>query len=537
MLLATPDLSVRKIAGGKGLVIGDLFERSGKRAAANPDIELSPAGARKMIKDFWGSYVAIAADRDRKHVVRDPSGGLACYHLELDGLHLFTSIPHLPFDCGLMRAEIDWAEIARALAQHATRLTRTALRGIDELLPASLLTICGQRTERQSIWNPQDHACAESIDEPAQALRQSLCSTLEAWGRSLRRPLIEISGGLDSAIVAAGMARASPGASLITFAAAAGDPDETLYAKAIADHLGLDLALVRPGVAEVDLGRSLSADLPRPNARAFTQAADAQSLRHGQAIGADAFVSGGGGDDVFCYLRTILPAIDRLRVEGPRALLVSAMDIAVMNHSTFWEALYRIARRLIRRRPGTNALDLRYLSRDAASHLAPRSAQNGQGVDGCLPGKAEHVRSVLTIHNYLEGHARAEFAPILSPLLSQPIVECCLSIPTWRWCEGGRNRAVARRAFKDRLPQPVLERRSKGHFDGFCAALFETNRGLVRSMLLDGQLARQGLLDRSTVELALRTPFPPAETIARLLALVDVESWTAAWQSRAAQRC
>jgi asparagine synthase (glutamine-hydrolysing) len=67
--------------------------------------------------------------------------------------------------------------------------------------------------------------------------------------------------------------------------------------------------------------------------------------------------------------------------------------------------------------------------------------------------------------------------------------------------------------------------------------LFEANRELVRAMLLEGQLARQGLLDRSAIELALRNPLTAAETVARLLALVDVESWTASWLSRAAQRC
>src|SRR5690606_8440727 len=139
---------------------------------------------------------------------------------------------------------------------------------------------------------------------------------------------------------------------------------------------------------------------------------------------------------------------------------------------------------------------------------------------------------ILTIYNYLEGHARAEFAPILSPLLSQSVVECCLAIPAWQWCEGGRNRAVAREAYADRLPRMVIERRSKGSFDGFCTALLEANRGLVRAMLLEGRLAREGLLDRTAVAAALDQPFPLAESVARLLALVDVESWLTGWSRR-----
>src|SRR3546814_14815300 len=73
-----------------------------------------------------------------------------------------------------------------------------------------------------------------------------------------------------------------------------------------------------------------------------------QSLRHARAIGADAFFSGGGGDDVFCYLRTVLPAIDRLRIEGFRAMLETTGDIARMTHANIWDALLKVTRRAIR---------------------------------------------------------------------------------------------------------------------------------------------------------------------------------------------
>src|SRR3546814_19201965 len=91
------------------------------------------------------------------------------------------------------------------------------------------------------------------------------------------------------------MALAAEGASLISFASAPGDPDETLYAQALAQHLGLELEIAHPRVEDVDLTRSLGRALPRPNARAFVQAADLQSLRHPRAIGPDSFFRGGGG--------------------------------------------------------------------------------------------------------------------------------------------------------------------------------------------------------------------------------------------------
>src|SRR3546814_372940 len=123
-----------------------------------------------------------------------------------------------------------------------------------------------------------------------------------------------------------------------------------------------------------------------------------------------------------------------------------------------------------------------------------------------------------------------------SPLLSQPIVECCLSIPTWLWCKGGRNRAVARDAFAARLPPILLERRSKGSFDGFCAHLLHANRTLIGDMLMDGVLAEQELIARDQLIRALQDPFPSGETIGQILALVDAECWAASWKARLLQR-
>lgn len=533
LLFAGEDLPVRALRQSPGWIVGHLFDS--ERCAASPELELgSPLDADRLIERVWGSYVLVAAAGATFEIIRDPSGGLACYHAKVGGTHYLTSMPHLLIDCGLVPVELDWTSVLHSLTRRTDRTPRTALRGIDEVLAGTRLTIGPRSTVARPVWDPLKFTRHDHEADPAERLRTALSSTLEAWGRSFHRPLIEISGGLDSAIVGAGLSPSARGASLITFAPAPGDPDETRYARAIAEHLGLPLEIARPCLHDVDLERSLSGDLPRPNARAFTQAADAQSLRYARAIGADAFVSGGGGDDVFGYLRTILPAIDRLEVQGVRAMASSALDIATMNHSTLWDALLRIGRRLIRRRPSVNRVDRRFIAAELAASSeipAPDSVRAG-----CLPGKAEHVRAVMTIHNYLEGHARSQFAPLLSPLLSQPIVECCLSIPSWEWCKGGRNRATARRAFRGRLPQIVLERRSKGRFDGFCAALLDANRERVRAMLLEGGLAQQGLLDRSAIEAALATPFPSADVVSRLLVLVDVESWTSSWASRPVQR-
>src|SRR3546814_5705921 len=67
----------------------------------------------------------------------------------------------------------------------------------------------------------------------------------------------------------------------------------------------------------------------------------------------------------------------------------------------------------------------------------------------------------MRIQNHVEGYDRGVLPPVIPALLAQPIVETCLRIPTWDWCRGGINRAIAREAFSTALPARVIARRSK----------------------------------------------------------------------------
>src|SRR3546814_5721791 len=62
--------------------------------------------------------------------------------------------------------------------------------------------------------------------------------------------------------------------------------------------------------------------------------------------------------------------------------------------------------------------------------------------------------------------------PVIHPLLSQPVIEHCLAIPTWLQCAGGCDRSIARQAFKPDLPAKVIERRGKGSPQGFIYQIF-----------------------------------------------------------------
>ncbi len=121
---------------------------------------------------------------------------------------------------------------------------------------------------------------------------------------------------------------------------------------------------------------------------------------------------------------------------------------------------------------------------------------------------------------------------MILPLLSQPLVETCLSIPTWQWIDGGRDRVLVRRAFSPDLPPEIAWRRSKGGPSSFACEVIDRNKAKLQTLLLDGILAAKGLIDVSRVRRALdpATPVRSPEDF-RLALLAETEAWLRYWHA------
>ena len=538
-VFGAPDAPHLLLPGRQGIVVGHLFERETCQAVDDSGKPGLDQPAADFVRNYWGGYLALRSHRDAAEILRDPSGAVPCYHAEIDDWHVVTSSPSLLVDSGLVKVDIDWTIIAQALVFRDLRPARTALRGIAEIQPGLRARVFPPGLQTECVWSPwMFTAGTEEIhdsDEATALVSQAVRGCIGAWGGRFDNPLVEISGGLDSAIVAAGLARIGRPLRAVTFKAVVGDPDETPYAAAVADHLGAVITTLLPDPGDVDLARSEAADLARPNARSFAQALDCPERAIARALRADAFFSGGGGDNVFCYLRSVAPVIDRWRRQGVgRGLFTTANDMAILTETSPWEAWYRTVRRLLRRSATPDWVADTTLLAAAATNALPLPAGHPwmPVPAGTLPGKRAHVLSLIRVQNHLDAHERQDIAPIVFPLLSQPVMEACLRVPSWLWCAGGRNRAIARAAFAGDLPESVVARQSKGAFDNLCTQILSRRRDTMREMLTGGMLARQGLLDVEAVSALLAESVPDGLSVTRLLMLADVEAWTRCWLER-----
>src|SRR3546814_20040295 len=91
-------------------------------------------------------------------------------------------------------------------------------------------------------------------------------------------------------------------------------------------------------------------------------------------------------------------------------------------------------------------------------------------------GKVGHISMILRTMNHIEHRDKELAVPMISPLLSQPVIEACLGIPSWEACEGGVDRPAARRAFSGALPPRFAGSHGKGRPDGLVGDLINRHR-------------------------------------------------------------
>jgi asparagine synthase (glutamine-hydrolysing) len=456
---------------------------------------------------------------------------LPCYYRE-DGAGITLSSDAA--DLG-RRGGVDYVAIARFLASAGAPSRETCLKGVRVLLPGECLTASRGSHHLESWWSPWDwtYVPQRRSEAAAQKLRAVALDCIESWASCFDSILIGVSGGLDSSIVACAAARRAAALHCLTMVEDDAIGDERRYASILTKAIGVPLLEARYDVGEVAIGRAVAPHHPWPHAPFYMQAIASvhEDVRREHQI--DAFFSGNGGDNIFCAIRSALPFVDRFMTQGPRhglfdtlrdlSELTGASGATVLRHA--WDR-YRDCGRpvpLHRDHSGLSSAAIAELHDPRPSHPWMEAPE------GALPGKAAHVRLLARAQRSIELYPRRTHPQHVAPLLSQPIVETCLSIPTWQWIEGGRDRAVARAAFKSIVPAPLLRRTSKGGPGGFMQRIFQANAEEAGDMLRNGLLAQAGLLDFTILKGAPQPTVGGSEKAQRILELCAAEGWVRWW--------
>ncbi|KQZ70965.1 asparagine synthase [Rhodanobacter sp. Root561] len=527
--LGVPTLAIP----GHGVIIGQIFTQDGQPILQRLDIGGSASElANHLLQNIWGDYLAVFADRDGGSAItllREPSGAVPCVYSLTEGEGFVTSDIGLAVDLELYRREVNWQAIAHGLSFPYLKTARTALKSVKELLPGSMLTCGGKDVSVRCAWSPWRFVESDFRHEDpriaAEHVRTAVSTTVKALSSESGRLVVELSGGLDSSIVAACLRSASLRTTFCTLVMPVAGTDERPYARLVTEALGQELCQAEVGFDDV----RLEFPVPRSSVvpaigilqNATNEAWEAARIRHG----ATNFFSGDGGDTVFCYLKTAAPAADAFKERGFTAGIAAIGDLAALHRCTVYKA-GRLTLKKMLRRPRDSWKEDRTLLHPAHVATVPEHHPWMDAPLRALPGDRERIHDLIGTQLFRDASPRGVEHSTHFPLLSQPVMEACLRVPSWMWIADGQNRAVARQAFADQLPRDILERRSKGSYTGYMAAAYIRNKLKIREFLADGQLIANGLVDRpALLNFFARDLSPQDLSFLRVFDLCAAENW------------
>lgn len=347
-----------------------------------------------------------------------------------------------------------------------------ALANLRRLRPSEVIVVDGERRicSRRTWWRPR--AKAIDADAAVAAMRQRL----ETLGEALKgRPhLLALSAGLDSAALGAVATSRHPGGQAITFADRRSAGNEADGARAVAEHLGLGWA----PFSITDHGPlSRLSDHHFPTAWGPCGHPDLAWKRPfyrwlGHRHPGRAIVYGNGADDAL-WVPPALWLSDRWRDLDLRALSQA------FGHLSMSQWL----------RPGLTAAVDRWGLRSWRHRLPswPTNRQPWQHPDAWVPRADQDPTPPMAgppderffdlrtwrlstwrwerAMRCLAWEARIGQRPILTPFLDAPFWELSLSLSPDQLVEGGRQKAVLRRAVADLLPEDCMQRPKTGGFD------------------------------------------------------------------------
>jgi asparagine synthase (glutamine-hydrolysing) len=546
----------RPLQGGSGVVLGKLFRRAELDSAAAPSAVIADMDAKRILDSngrvlvdrFWGRYVALLQNASGATLVmRDPSGTVPCFVIRHHGVSIIFSWLEdaLQMLGSSERLTVNWEVLTSQILQGPLGGRETALAEISQVLPGEVLEL---DTDRSALlWSAVEIARTPApyeIAEAAEMLGHAVRSCTRAWASCYDSLLLRLSGGIDSSILLSCLAPRGTLADVIcvNYYSPGANSDERHYALASAGWVGRDLLLRErdPGFRIERVLKIARMPNPVPYVGAMNTATDAKLA---SAHAAAALFTGAGGDALFYELPRWWPAADYLHDKGFDAGFPgAALDAARLGKLSFWRTVALALRERVR--PDLSARlprkphPLLAHNWHSASAAEQRFMHPALADAALLPiGKFMQTKALMHPIGYYDPFEQASAPELVHPLFSQPLVELCLRLPTYVLARGGRGRALVRKAFAEDLPPQIANRRSKGGMEEHITAVLHANINLVRGLLLEGELNRQGVLDRSKVEELLSgRPTPLACSSSQIHGLVAVEAWLSRWTQEVCHR-
>jgi asparagine synthase (glutamine-hydrolysing) len=517
------------------------LEARGHTLATKSDTEVivhsyEESGA-DCVDRFRGMFAFALWDRRRRQLLlaRDRLGVKPLYYVQVGDSLLFASEIKSLLQSPDVRPELDPSGLRRYLAYRHSYGDGTLLKGIRQLPPGHVLIANSSGITIRRYWDVPNGSSAAVPERAADDF-------LAALDHSVVLRMISdvplgafLSGGLDSSVVTALMARHTDKVSTFSIGFVPGEENELQWARLVAERFGAEhhqfvlesrdfFDLLQRLVWHHDEPMMFPASIPL-----YLLCRESKPIATVMLAGegADEILAGYGNNirlNRLAGLAARLPRLARKLVSSvpltgrPRAI---ASRLALSDHDLIvdgyrlggWEALAAACRVSL---PGA-AEDDRRLSAELGF-----GQRRGTFLDRLLYFQLKTYLVALLMKQ--DKMSMAASIETRVPYLDHELVSMAFSLPDKLKIQNGRGKQLLRRVARGLLPDGVIDRPKQG-FPVPIARWFREPKSPFIDVLLDPESLRDGLLDAAFVRERVKRFLAGQRNSMELWALMNLELW------------
>ncbi len=478
-----------------------------------------------------GTFIVVVFDRDRERttILRDHLGGRPLVHARVGSGALFAEHERVILDLLPSTPGPDRLALTSWITRGSVPAGRTLFEGIQCIPPAHSVTLCADGIVTERYWRPRyEGVVAGSREAVAERLRIAAYDAIQRFAQRARRPAVSLSGGLDSACVAAGMVaqegRVSPLALAGVFPTHP-EVDERDLIEATARHTGLSVELTpfddRASVLMPALEHIERWLLPPASPNLFVWKPLTAKARR---LGVDVILDGEGGDELFGVVPYLIAdELRRGRVLGAweltRRLPGLGRDpglrtrVRAVRKFGLSSAIPPAIKRWRQRRRLTDAPLSLLQPADASALLEFEAESHARGLDGPVWWRAlaeDRMHVIEAIGMSANSRRMANDAQIdrRHPFtFDLDLLHTVLTSPPSMQFDPVRDRPLLRDALVGYIPEVVRTRHAKSFF----TTLLSTGLAIDGAQLADGPNRRDAPV-RAFVEASQLSQLVPEES-------------------------
>lgn len=495
---------------GNGALVGKLFTKDTYEKINHFDVKLTNEILEKpalINTKYWGRYSGVLYDKVHQKItlVKDPLGLNTMFYTQLaDGI-IFASDMALIYDCLENKPEINWNYFADYLIGSQFAPVHTPFTGISELAGGMGLHYClDGKAQTELLWDLQSITSKHITDETEfeNQLLDTLKACTKAWVAESKSVCVELSGGTDSSAVMILLSEVlRPDQKLIAvnyIDSKEPSSNEIEYAREIADLCNATLYFTDwHGASPLGL---VEADF-RPN-RPSTFSLFKQMNQKLQNIldtqQCTTILNGQGGDHVFLAPPPEHSLADYWLQKGVRGSLPILQELSGIYRMPYSSLLWKNIKACARYYTGKEMAQAGHSESHSKAVVQKQTKQPHYlhpFTKKFLQGKKEQIQGLSHAILFAERQQKTPTISYCHPLLSLPVVELALQIPTYQSFKDGYDRIFFRNAVSKIKKPKAMWRRIKGQTTSTMINSLAANANEIEKLLMNGSLIKSGLID------------------------------------------